>query len=29
MRISALGGYLPLAPRVSTVGYPIPERTFD
>jgi hypothetical protein len=22
------GGYLPLAPRVSTVRYPIPQRTF-
>ena len=24
-----LGGYLPLAPGVSTVRYPIPERIFD
>jgi len=23
------GGYLPLAPGVSTVRYPIPERIFD
>jgi hypothetical protein len=24
-----VGGYLPLAPGVSTVRYPIPERIFD
>jgi hypothetical protein len=24
-----LGGYLPLAPGVSTVRYPIPQRTFN
>ena len=24
-----MGGYLPLAPGVSTVRYPIPERIFD
>jgi hypothetical protein len=24
-----LGGFLPLAPGVSTVRYPIPERIFD
>ena len=23
-----MGGYLPLAPGVSTVRYPIPQRTF-
>jgi hypothetical protein len=28
-RPSQLGGYLPLAPVVSTVRYPIPERIFD
>jgi hypothetical protein len=27
--MSQLGGYLPLAPVVSTVRYPIPERIFD
>jgi hypothetical protein len=26
--MSQLGGYLPLAPGVSTVRYPIPQRTF-
>src|ERR1700747_948091 len=26
---SAQGGYLPFAPGVSTVRYPIPERIFD
>ena len=26
---SLVGGYLPLAPGVSTVRYPIPERIFD
>jgi hypothetical protein len=25
---AAVGGYLPLAPGVSTVRYPIPQRTF-
>jgi hypothetical protein len=24
-----LGGYLPLAPGVSTVRYPIPQRSFN
>jgi hypothetical protein len=28
-RPAAMGGYLPLAPGVSTVRYPIPERIFD
>jgi hypothetical protein len=28
-RPPAMGGYLPLAPGVSTVRYPIPERIFD
>jgi hypothetical protein len=27
--LAQLGGYLPLAPGVSTVRYPIPERIFD
>ena len=29
VRIAGSGGYLPLAPGVSTVRYPIPERIFD